>query len=137
MIVYICQTFKCFQLNVILILTSQLYMNGILFTVLQMKTGRYKKNKKLVKAAQMAHGQSQSLHLATLDLERMLSKHLLRKMRNCEIGFIQSYFAIKFVKCHCYSVAKSCLALCDPMNCSMPCFSVLHHLTKFVYTHVH
>ena len=112
-------------------------MNGILFTVLQMRTRRYKKNKKLVKAAQMVHGQSQSLHLATLDLECVLSKHVLRKTRNCEIGLIQSYFAIKFVECHCYSVAKLCLALCDPMNCSMTGFSVLHHLTEFVYTHVH
>ena len=32
--------------------------------------------------------------------------------------------------CCCCSVAKSCLALCDPMDCSMPGFPVLHSLSK-------
>ena len=32
--------------------------------------------------------------------------------------------------CHC-SVAQSCLALRDPMDCSMPGFPVLHHLPEF------
>ena len=31
----------------------------------------------------------------------------------------------------CHSVAKSCLTLCNPMNCSMPCFPVLHYLPEF------
>ena len=39
--------------------------------------------------------------------------------------------------CCCCSVAQSCLTLCDPMNCSMPGFSVLHHLQEFAQTHVH
>ena len=34
-------------------------------------------------------------------------------------------------------VVKSCLILCDPMNCSMPGFPVLHYLPKFAQTHVH
>ena len=29
---------------------------------------------------------------------------------------------------HCCSVAKSCLPLCDPMNCSTPGFPVLNYL---------
>ena len=29
--------------------------------------------------------------------------------------------------CWCCSVAKSCLTLCDPVNCSMPGFPVLHY----------
>ena len=37
----------------------------------------------------------------------------------------------------CYSVAQSCLTLCDPMECSTPGFPVLHHLTEFAQTHVH
>jgi len=37
----------------------------------------------------------------------------------------------------CYSVAKSCLILCDPMDCSMPGFPVLHHLLELVQAHVH
>ena len=37
----------------------------------------------------------------------------------------------------CFSLAKSCLTLCDPMNCSIPAFIVLHYLPKFAQTHVH
>ena len=37
----------------------------------------------------------------------------------------------------CYSVAKSCLTLCDPMDCSMPGFSVLHYLPEFAPVHIH
>ena len=37
----------------------------------------------------------------------------------------------------CCSVAELCPTLCDPMDCSMPGFPVLHHLWKFAQTHVH
>ena len=37
----------------------------------------------------------------------------------------------------CCSVAKSCLTFCDPMDCSMPGFPVLHHLPEPAQTHVH
>ena len=37
----------------------------------------------------------------------------------------------------CCSVAQSCLTLCDPMDCSQPGFSVLHHLLELAQTHVH
>ena len=37
----------------------------------------------------------------------------------------------------CCSVTKSCLTLCDPMDCSMPGFPVLHHLPELAQTHVH
>ena len=33
--------------------------------------------------------------------------------------------------CHYCSAAKSCLTLCDPMNCSTPGFPVLHYLLEF------
>ena len=36
-----------------------------------------------------------------------------------------------------FSVAKSCLILCDPMDCRMPGFPVLHYLPEFAQTHVH
>ena len=36
-----------------------------------------------------------------------------------------------------YSVAQSCLILCEPMDCSTPDFPILHHLPEFVQTHVH
>ena len=38
--------------------------------------------------------------------------------------------------CFC-SVAQSCPALCDPMDCSMPGLPVLHHLLELAQTHVH
>ena len=34
-------------------------------------------------------------------------------------------------------VAQLCPTLCDPMNCSMPGFPVLHHLPELAQTHVH
>ena len=37
----------------------------------------------------------------------------------------------------CCSVAKLCPILCDPMDCSMPSFPVLHHLPELAQTHVH
>ena len=39
--------------------------------------------------------------------------------------------------CCCFSVAKSCPTLCDPIYCSMPGFPVLHYLLEFTQTHVH
>ena len=36
-----------------------------------------------------------------------------------------------------YSVSKSCPSLCNPINCSMPGFLVLHCLQEFAQTHVH
>ena len=39
--------------------------------------------------------------------------------------------------CCCCLVTKSCLILCDPMDCSMPGFSVLYYLPEFAQTHVH
>ena len=35
------------------------------------------------------------------------------------------------------SVAKSCLTLCDPMDCSIPGFPVLQYLPEFAQMHVH
>ena len=36
----------------------------------------------------------------------------------------------------CFSVAKLCPTLCDPMDCSIPGFPVLHY-QEFVQTHVY
>ena len=35
---------------------------------------------------------------------------------------------------HCCSAAKSCLTLCDPMDCSTPGLPVLHYLLEFAQT---
>ena len=43
-------------------------------------------------------------------------------------------------QCHiycCCSVAKLCLTLCDPMDCSIPGFPVLHCLLEFPQIHAH
>ena len=37
----------------------------------------------------------------------------------------------------CYSVAQSCPALCDPMDCSTPGLPVHHQLPELTQTHVH
>ena len=37
----------------------------------------------------------------------------------------------------CCSVAQSCPTFCDPMDCSMPGFPVLHYLLELAQTHVH
>ena len=35
------------------------------------------------------------------------------------------------------SVAKSCLTLCDPMDCNTSGFPVLHYLLEFAQTHLY
>ena len=40
-------------------------------------------------------------------------------------------------RCHCCSVAQACLTLCDPMDCSMTGFPILHYILEFAQTHVH
>ena len=44
---------------------------------------------------------------------------------------------VSWPKESCCSVAQLFLILCNPMNCSMPDFPVLHHLPEFVQTLVH
>ena len=39
--------------------------------------------------------------------------------------------------CYCCLVAKLCPTLCDPMDCSMPGFPVLHYHLEFARTYVH
>ena len=51
--------------------------------------------------------------------------------------FLHHLFSFTFSSFCCCSVAKSCLALCDPMDCSTPGSSVLHRLPEFAQIHVH
>ena len=39
--------------------------------------------------------------------------------------------------CCCCSVLKSCLTLCDSMDCSIPGLPVFHYLLEFAQIHVH
>ena len=43
------------------------------------------------------------------------------------------FYIFKF----CFSVAQSCLTLCDPMDCSTSGFPVHHQLPELAQTHVH
>ena len=47
------------------------------------------------------------------------------------------WFLTSNVEACCYSVTQSFPTLCDPMDCSMPAFSVLHHPPELSQTHVH
>ena len=47
-----------------------------------------------------------------------------------ETGVPLSWYFSTIYYC-CCSVAQLCLTLCDPMDCSMPGLSVLHHLLEF------
>ena len=42
-----------------------------------------------------------------------------------------------YIYCCCCSVTKSCWTFCNPMDCSRPGSSVLHHLLEFAQTPVH
>ena len=43
-----------------------------------------------------------------------------------------------FINCCFYcSVAKLCLTLCNPVDCSMSGFSVLHYLLEFAQIHIY
>ena len=50
-----------------------------------------------------------------------------------ELSFIYTSFVV-IIYC---SVAKSCPTYCDPMDCSMLGFLVLHYLPEFAQIHVH
>ena len=57
---------------------------------------------------------------------------------DCAIRFLIGQEIFHFSpSCHCYSVVKSCLTLCEPRNYSTPGFPVLHSLPEFAQTHVH
>ena len=62
------------------------------------------------------------------------------------IRFYYLPFASNHVKLHlhkrrknisCCFIVKSCLTLCDLMDCSMPGFPVLHYLPEFAQIHMH
>ena len=50
--------------------------------------------------------------------------------------YIKIYICLVLLR-SCCSVVKSHLTLCDPVDCSSPCFPVLHHLPELAQTHVH
>ena len=64
-------------------------------------------------------------------------KYLILSLCLVNIYFYSSLnLEIVFIRC-CCSVAKSCLTLCEPMDCSTPGFPVLDYLLEFAQTHVY
>jgi len=61
--------------------------------------------------------------------------HLLYPLLSIN-GHLGCFHVLALVNCCCGSVAKLCLTLCGPMDCSMPGFPVLHHLPEFAQIHV-
>ena len=60
-------------------------------------------------------------------------------IHSCLALHSQNYLTFDLVSLlitRCYSVAQSCPTLCDPMDCSMPGFPVLHCLPEFAPTQV-
>ena len=58
---------------------------------------------------------------------------ILLKKKQLEIFLFKNNL---FIEIHCCSLAKSCLTLCNPMDCSTPGFPVLHYLPEFAQIHV-
>ena len=52
------------------------------------------------------------------------------------LSLLKSLLVSFLLVTRCCSVSQSCLTLWNPMDCSMPGFSVLHHLPEFAQTHV-
>ena len=84
---------------------------------------------------------------ACIPLLGMCLEKLITRKETCTSAFIAArplyalaelwaFLAYK-VHCCCCSVAQSCPTLCNPMDCSMPGFPVLHHLPELAQTRVH
>ena len=59
-------------------------------------------------------------------------------MKNSLLNLAFPLVGLPYVRgIHGCSPAKSCLTLCDPMNCSLLGSSVVHYLPDFVQIHVH
>ena len=50
---------------------------------------------------------------------------------------VKSVSVVPSCICYCFSVAQSCLAFCNPMDCSMTGLPVHHQLPGFTQSHVH
>ena len=64
---------------------------------------------------------------------------MYEELEQRELVILKRYFSLVILCTYgcCCSVAQSCPTLCDPLDCSMPVFPVLHHLLELAQTHVH
>ena len=52
--------------------------------------------------------------------------------------FSSLYFLVFKIYCYCCcSVTKSCTTLCNPKDCSMPGFPILHYVSEIAQIHAH
>ena len=70
-------------------------------------------------------------HAGTFFMHESINGHL-----SCfpDLAIVKNCFSKHGV---CCSVAKSCLTICDPIDCSASGFPVLHYLPEFAQTHTH
>ena len=73
-----------------------------------------------------------NLHSYQQCVRILLPPFLLHSVWQC----FWSHFA-SGISIGCCSFAKSRLILCDPVDCSTPCSSLLHYLPEFAQIHVH
>ena len=73
-------------------------------------------------------------HAATLNKDKQLLLFLLDS--SSSLSPISNYLSGLVAFNSCCLVARSCPTLCDPMDCSMPGFPVLHCLQEFAQIHV-
>ena len=81
----------------------------------------------------------QSLHLFSFLWTNVLiiKPHFCtRAMEYKNVGYRMQRCPVHSI-CYCCSVTKSCLTLCDPMDCNTPGFPVIHYLPKLAQTHIH
>ena len=68
---------------------------------------------------------------------RVMYSTLLFTCKTQQMGRLKDFPQGRFVCCCSVAKAKSCLTLCNPMDCGMPGSPVLHHLSEFAQIHVH
>ena len=72
-------------------------------------------------------------------LKIIANPNLASRMRDFtfrQCGVAQTLHSSAKYNCYC-SVSTLCPTLCNPMNCSIPAFPVLHYFPEFAQTHVH
>ena len=72
-------------------------------------------------------------------LKIIANPNLASRMRDFtfrQCGVAQTLHSSAKYNCYC-SVSTLCPTLCNPMNCSIPAFPVLHYFPEFTQTHVH
>ena len=78
-----------------------------------------------------------SSHVSLGHLVSSLKKCLVRSYVQFLLLFYFILFIYFFWATCCCAVTQSCLILCDPVDCSMPGFPVLPHLSEHAQIHVH